>query len=159
VTVQARCVAPLFAERHDVGGCRLAVRPCSLIPPFLTTPPLGTNLRGYREAHRAKALGSCHDHSQHPPGGQIVMITRPQASSAVTCVPGESYLAALDALHDRPIATSMSLPAAPKLCGQDGEAYGQAHHRPPESASSPRGPGCDQCQPRVQHIAMQASTP
>ena len=73
----------------------------------------------------------------------------------VFCVPGESYLAALDAFYDRPITLT--------VCRQEGgatmmaEAIGKATGRP-GVAFCTRGPGATNASPGI-HIAMQDSTP
>src|SRR5262245_44440131 len=71
------------------------------------------------------------------------------------CVPGESYLAALDALYDSPIALT--------VCRQEGgaaimaEAVGQATNHP-GIAFVTRGPGATNAAHGV-HIAKQNSSP
>jgi acetolactate synthase-1/2/3 large subunit len=71
------------------------------------------------------------------------------------CVPGESYLAALDAFHDRDVALT--------VCRQEGgacmmaEAVGKATGRPGICFVT-RGPGATNASPGI-HIAMQDSTP
>src|SRR3954470_25063126 len=71
------------------------------------------------------------------------------------CVPGESYLAVLDALHDAAIAVT--------ICRQEGgaammaEAYGKLTGRPGICFVT-RGPGATNASPGI-HIAMQDSTP
>src|SRR6266566_2763734 len=73
----------------------------------------------------------------------------------VFCVPGESYLAALDAFHDRPIKLT--------VCRQEGgatmaaEAVGKVTGRP-GVAFVTRGPGATNASPGI-HIARQDSTP
>jgi acetolactate synthase-1/2/3 large subunit len=73
----------------------------------------------------------------------------------VFCVPGESYLAALDAFHDREIAVT--------ICRQEGgavmmaESHGKLTGRP-GIAFVTRGPGATNGSPGV-HIAKQDSTP
>src|SRR5919198_3389641 len=73
----------------------------------------------------------------------------------VFCVPGESYLAALDAFHDRNIAIT--------VCRQEGgavmmaEAHGKLTGRP-GIAFVTRGPGATNGSPGI-HIAKQDSTP
>ena len=73
----------------------------------------------------------------------------------VFCVPGESYLAALDAFHDRDIAVT--------VCRQEGgavmmaEAVGKLTGRP-GIAFVTRGPGATNGSPGL-HIARQDSTP
>src|SRR3954463_3139616 len=73
----------------------------------------------------------------------------------VFCVPGESYLAALDAFYDRPIKLT--------VCRQEGgatmmaEAVGKATGRPGVIFCT-RGPGATNASPGI-HIAKQDSTP
>src|SRR5713226_4623160 len=73
----------------------------------------------------------------------------------VFCVPGESYLAALDAFYDRPIALT--------VCRQEGgatmmaEAHGKATGRPGICFVT-RGPGATNASAGI-HIAQQDSTP
>ncbi len=73
----------------------------------------------------------------------------------VFCVPGESYLAALDAFYDRPIKLT--------VCRAEGgatmmaEAVGKATGRPGVVFCT-RGPGATNASPGI-HIAMQDSTP
>src|SRR5213078_464522 len=73
----------------------------------------------------------------------------------VFCVPGESYLAVLDAFHDRAIAVT--------VCRQEGgaammaEAVGKATGRPGICFVT-RGPGATNASPGI-HIARQDSTP
>ena len=71
------------------------------------------------------------------------------------CVPGESYLAALDAFYDRPIQLT--------ICRQEGgatmmaEAHGKATGRP-GIVFVTRGPGATNASAGI-HIAQQDSTP
>src|SRR3954462_8298999 len=73
----------------------------------------------------------------------------------VFCVPGESYLAALDAFYDRPINLT--------VCRQEGgatmmaEAVGKGTGRPGVVFCT-RGPGATNASPGI-HIAKQDSTP
>src|SRR5437762_5324307 len=73
----------------------------------------------------------------------------------VFCVPGESYLAALDAFHDRNVKIT--------VCRQEGgaammaEAVGKATGRPGICFVT-RGPGATNASPGI-HIAKQDSTP
>src|ERR1043165_8759446 len=73
----------------------------------------------------------------------------------VFCVPGESYLAALDAFYDRPIKLT--------VCLQEGgatmaaEAIGKVTGRPGVGFVT-RGPGATNAPPGI-HIAQQDSTP
>jgi acetolactate synthase I/II/III large subunit len=89
-------------------------------------------------------------------GGQILIDQLvAQGVERVTCVPGESYLAALDALHDSPIDVV--------VCRAEGgaammaEAYGKLTGRPGVCFVT-RGPGATNASHGV-HIAMQDSTP
>jgi acetolactate synthase-1/2/3 large subunit len=89
-------------------------------------------------------------------GGQILIDQLvAQGVERVTCVPGESYLAALDALHDSPIDVM--------ICRAEGgaammaEAYGKLTGRPGVCFVT-RGPGSTNASHGV-HIAMQDSTP
>lgn len=89
-------------------------------------------------------------------GGQILIDQLvAQGVERVTCVPGESYLAALDALHDSPIDVV--------ICRAEGgaammaEAYGKLTGRPGICFVT-RGPGSTNASHGV-HIAMQDSTP
>lgn len=89
-------------------------------------------------------------------GGQI-LIDQLQIHGVehVFCVPGESYLAALDALHDSPIAVT--------VCRQEGgagmmaETVGKLTGRPGVCFVT-RGPGATNVAPAI-HIAHQDSTP
>ncbi len=73
----------------------------------------------------------------------------------VFCVPGESFLAALDAFHDSPIKIT--------ICRQEGgacmmaEAHGKLTGRPGVCFVT-RGPGATNASPGI-HIAQQDSTP
>src|SRR6202163_3068816 len=73
----------------------------------------------------------------------------------VFCVPGESYLAVLDAFHDRDIALT--------VCRQEGgaammaEAVGKATGQPGICFVT-RGPGATNAAPGI-HIARQDSSP
>src|SRR5215470_4344239 len=73
----------------------------------------------------------------------------------VFCVPGESYLAVLDAFHDRDLSVT--------VCRQEGgaammaEAIGKATGRPGICFVT-RGPGATNAAPGL-HIAQQDSTP
>src|ERR1700688_5010465 len=73
----------------------------------------------------------------------------------VFCVPGESYLAVLDAFHDRDLAVT--------VCRQEGgaammaEAVGKATGRPGICFVT-RGPGATNASPGI-HIARQDSSP
>src|SRR5215218_3042492 len=78
-----------------------------------------------------------------------------QGVERLTCVPGESYLAVLDALHDASIDVL--------VCRNEGgaammaEAYGKLTGRPGVCFVT-RGPGATNASPGV-HIARQDSTP
>src|SRR5690554_6882393 len=78
-----------------------------------------------------------------------------QGVEHVFCVPGESYLAVLDGLHDASIPVT--------VCRQEGgaaimaDAYGKLHSRPGICMVT-RGPGAANALAGV-HIAMQDSTP
>ncbi|MBV7484006.1 thiamine pyrophosphate-binding protein [Bordetella sp. BOR01] len=89
-------------------------------------------------------------------GGQILIDQlRCQGVERVTCVPGESYLAALDALYDSGVDVV--------ICRNEGgaammaEAYGKLTGRPGVCFVT-RGPGATNASHGV-HIAMQDSTP
>src|SRR3712207_2516417 len=89
-------------------------------------------------------------------GGQILVDQLvAQGVDHLFCVPGESYLAVLDALHDASIAVT--------VCRQEGgaammaEAYGKLTGRPGICFVT-RGPGATNASPGL-HIARQDSTP
>ena len=89
-------------------------------------------------------------------GGQILVDQLvAQGVEHLFCVPGESYLAVLDALHDASIQVT--------VCRQEGgaammaEAYGKLTGRPGICFVT-RGPGATNASPAV-HIAQQDSTP
>jgi acetolactate synthase-1/2/3 large subunit len=89
-------------------------------------------------------------------GGQILVDQLlAQGVERATCVPGESYLAVLDALHDAEIDLL--------VCRQEGgaammaDAYGKLTGRPGICFVT-RGPGAANASPGI-HIAMQDSTP
>jgi acetolactate synthase-1/2/3 large subunit len=89
-------------------------------------------------------------------GGQILVDQLvAQGVEHFFCVPGESYLAVLDALHDASIQVT--------VCRQEGgaammaEAYGKLTGRPGICFVT-RGPGATNASPAV-HIAQQDSTP
>lgn len=89
-------------------------------------------------------------------GGQILVDQLlAQGVERLTCVPGESYLAVLDALHDASIDVL--------VCRNEGgaammaEAYGKLTGRPGVCFVT-RGPGATNASPGV-HIAAQDSTP
>jgi acetolactate synthase I/II/III large subunit len=89
-------------------------------------------------------------------GGQVLIDElRMQGTNHVFCVPGESYLAALDALYDSSIEVT--------ICRQEGgaammaEAHGKLSGRPGICFVT-RGPGATNASPAI-HIAMQDSTP
>src|SRR5829696_2395032 len=89
-------------------------------------------------------------------GGEILVdqLTL-QGVDHLFCVPGESYLAALDAMHDAAIEVT--------VCRQEGgaammaEAYGKLTGRPGICFVT-RGPGATNASPGL-HIARQDSTP
>src|SRR5437016_3418689 len=90
------------------------------------------------------------------PGGEV-LVEQLLVNSVrhVFCVPGESYLAALDAFHDRDIAVT--------VCRQEGGAVMMAEGNGkrtggPGSAFVTRGPGATNGSPGI-HIAKQDSTP
>jgi acetolactate synthase-1/2/3 large subunit len=103
-------------------------------------------------------------HPEMPMGGKdnsrtaaevLVAQLRVNAVRHVFCVPGESYLAVLDAFHDTDLALT--------VCRQEGgaammaEAVGKATGRPGICFVT-RGPGATNASPGV-HIARQDSTP
>src|SRR6516162_7324425 len=89
-------------------------------------------------------------------GGQILIDQLvAQGVERVTCVPGESYLAALDALHDSPI--DLMICRAEGGAAMMAEAYGKLTGRPGVCFVT-RGPGATNASHGV-HIAMQDSTP
>ena len=88
-------------------------------------------------------------------GALLVACLAAQGVERVFCVPGESFLAALDALHDAPIETvvarqeggaAMMAEATGKLTGRPGVAF------------VTRGPGATNASAGV-HVAFQDSTP
>jgi acetolactate synthase I/II/III large subunit len=92
----------------------------------------------------------------HRTGGQILVDQLIiQGVERLTCVPGESYLAVLDALHDASIDVL--------VCRNEGgaammaDAYGKLTGRPGVCFVT-RGPGATNASPGV-HIAAQDSTP
>jgi len=89
-------------------------------------------------------------------GGQILIDQLvAQGVERVTCVPGESYLAALDALHDSSI--DLVICRAEGGAAMMAEAYGKLTGRPGICFVT-RGPGSTNAAHGV-HIAMQDSTP
>src|SRR5918912_1911108 len=88
-------------------------------------------------------------------GRSLVDQLSAQGVERLTCVPGESYLAVLDALHDAAIDVL--------VCRNEGgaammaEAYGKLTGRPGVCFVT-RGPGATNASPGV-HIAAQDSTP
>ena len=89
-------------------------------------------------------------------GGQILIDQLvAQGVERVTCVPGESYLAALDALHDT--AIDVMICRAEGGAAMMAEAYGKLTGRPGICFVT-RGPGATNASHGV-HIAMQDSTP
>jgi len=93
----------------------------------------------------------------HPRSGGQILVDQllAQGVERATCVPGESYLAVLDALHDAAIDVL--------ICRQEGgaammaDAYGKLTGRPGICFVT-RGPGVTNASPGI-HIAMQDSTP
>src|SRR3984885_5786615 len=90
------------------------------------------------------------------PGGQILIDQLViQGVKHIFCVPGESYLAALDAMYDAPLNVT--------ICRQEGgaammaEAHGKLTGRPGICFVT-RGPGATNASPGL-HIASQDSTP
>lgn len=97
------------------------------------------------------------NNTQRRTGGQILVDQlRIHGTDTVYCVPGESYLAVLDALHD---ASSVRL----VTCRQEGgaammaEAYGKLTNRPGICMVT-RGPGATNASAGL-HVAMQDATP
>jgi len=95
--------------------------------------------------------------SEARPGGRILVDQLVvHGTDLVFCVPGESYLAALDALHDTPqirlIVGRMEASAANMAC-----AHGQLTGRPGIFFAT-RGPGATQASVAV-HTARQGSVP
>lgn len=96
------------------------------------------------------------NNNQSRPGGEIIVdqLVR-QGVDHVFCVPGESYLAVLDALHDASINVT--------VCRQEGgaammaEAHGKLTGRPGICMVT-RGPGASNALAGI-HIAKQDSTP
>ena len=90
-------------------------------------------------------------------GGQILIdALRRQGTDHVFCVPGESFLAALDALHGQDAIRTV-------VCRHEGgaammaDAYGKLTHRPGVCFVT-RGPGATNAASGV-HVAAQDSTP
>ena len=97
------------------------------------------------------------DSAQVRSGGELLIeALKTQGADHAFCVPGESYLAALDALHDAP-------EIALTICRQEGgaammaDAYGKLTGRPGICFVT-RGPGATNASAGV-HIAFQDSTP
>ncbi len=78
-----------------------------------------------------------------------------QGVEHIFCVPGESYLAVLDALHDRPIKVTVCRQEAG--CAIMAEAIGKATGRPGVCFVT-RGPGATNAMHGI-HIAQQGSAP
>ena len=94
--------------------------------------------------------------SESPTAAQVLVAALARNGvDHVFCVPGESYLAVLDALHDSPIAVT--------TCRQEGgaammaDAYGKATGRPGICFVT-RGPGATNASAGI-HVAQQDSTP
>ena len=108
------------------------------------------------EAVRNGGMGSMRGKDNMRSGGEV-LVDQLIANGVqhVFCVPGESYLAALDAFHDRNVAVT--------VCRQEGgavmmaEAVGKLTGRP-GIAFVTRGPGATNGSPGI-HIARQDSTP
>ena len=90
-------------------------------------------------------------------GGQLLIeALRQQGTDHVFCVPGESFLSALDGLHGMESIRTV-------ICRQEGgaammaDAYGKLTHRPGVCFVS-RGPGASNAASGI-HIASQDSTP
>src|ERR1700732_2328427 len=90
-------------------------------------------------------------------GGQILVAAlRVNGVDAIYCVPGESYIAALDALYDAPQIRGVTCrheAAAANMAEADGKMTGR-----PGVAFVTRGPGATHASIGV-HTAMQDSTP
>lgn len=90
-------------------------------------------------------------------GGQILVeALRKQAVDRIYCVPGESYLAVLDALHDAPeiaVVSARHEGAAANMAEADGKLTGR-----PGICFVTRGPGATHASIGV-HTAFQDSTP
>ena len=89
-------------------------------------------------------------------GGQLIVdCLEAQGVERVFCVPGESYLAVLDALHDSPIETVVARQegGAAIMAEADGKMTGR-----PGVCMVTRGPGATNAAAGV-HIARQDSTP
>jgi len=90
-------------------------------------------------------------------GGEILVAAlRVNGVDAIYCVPGESYIAALDALYDAPqirVVTCRHEAAAANMAEADGKMTGR-----PGVAFVTRGPGATHASIGV-HTAMQDSTP
>ena len=90
------------------------------------------------------------------PGGQILIDQLViQGVKHIFCVPGESFLAALDAMYDAPLSVT--------ICRQEGGAamMAEAHGKltgQPGICFVTRGPGATNASPGV-HVASQDSTP
>lgn len=92
----------------------------------------------------------------HPHGGlALVKALQQQRVERVFCVPGESYLAALDALHEAEIETIVARQegGAAMMAEADGKLSGR-----PGVAFVTRGPGATNAASGV-HVAYQDSTP
>src|SRR5438045_1214124 len=115
------------------------------------------SLRSIRATNRASTKGTSMRGKDNMRSGGEVLVDQLIAHGArhVFCVPGESYLAALDAFHDRDIAVT--------VCRQEGgaammaDAVGKLTGRPGICFVT-RGPGATNASPGI-HIARQDSTP
>src|SRR3712207_306602 len=104
---------------------------------------------------RGRRGGRMTQHRRRRGGRVLVDQLLAQGVERLTCVPGESYLAVLDALHDANIDVM--------ICRNEGgaammaEAYGKLTGRPGVCFVT-RGPGATNASHGV-HIAAQDSTP
>ena len=106
--------------------------------------------------HTAEILAELEKHWRMKTGGQLIVdALEANGVDRLYCVPGESFLAVLDALHDSPIRTI--------VCRQEGGAammadcHGKLTGRPGICFVT-RGPGATNASAGI-HIAMQDSTP
>ena len=106
--------------------------------------------------HTAEILAELEKPERMKTGGQLIVdALEANGVDRIFCVPGESYLAVLDALHDSPIRTI--------VCRQEGGAAMMAdcHGKltgKPGICFVTRGPGATNASAGI-HIAMQDSTP
>ncbi|RMF36635.1 MAG: thiamine pyrophosphate-binding protein, partial [Alphaproteobacteria bacterium] len=91
-----------------------------------------------------------------PTGGELIAAgLKAQGVARVFCVPGESYLAVLDALHDGPIAITVARQEGG--AAMMAEAWGKLTGRPGVALVT-RGPGAANAAAGV-HVAQQDATP